>query len=242
MFTITSNVQMFVAQPVVAYTVSESSVVIPDGGTLAYGDAQISSSGVLKTITITNTGNVAITGLVRTLGGTDSAQWTAGALSGTSVAIGATRTFTLTFSPNSTGAKTANVQVSAANAATQTINLTGTAVQEIAINDLTAGAPILDGGSMTTQISPDNTPFPLSVVNPSGASIAVSSVSFTGPDASVFGYGGIPIPGPLAGGSTTNFDISVIVGTGTGTYNATFNIVHAGTNSPFTFDVTGVVP
>lgn len=241
-FTITSNVQMFVAQPVVAYTVSESSVVLPDGGTLAYGDAQISSGGVLKTITITNTGNVAITGLVRTLGGTDSSQWTAGALSGTSVAIGATRTFTLTFAPTSTGAKTANVQVSAANASTQTINLTGTAVQEIAINDLTAGAPILNGGSMTTQITPDNTPFPLSVVNVSGASIAVSSVFFTGPDASVFGYGGIPIPGPLAGGSTTNFDISVIVGTGTGTYNATFNIVHAGTNSPFTFDVTGVVP
>jgi hypothetical protein len=241
-FTVTSNIQSYVPQLVSAFTVSESSVVYPDGSTLAYGDEQISTVGLSKTITITNTGNVTITGLTRTLQGTNAADWTAGALSGTTVSVGGTRTFSLDFSPTTVGAKSASVLVSPNNALAQTVNLTGTGVQEILIWDVAASAWITNGGAMPTTITPDNTLFPLTLTNASGASLSMTSVSFTGPDAAVFNYVGSLLPGPLAGGSVTNFDIEVISGTPTGTYNATFNIVHGGTNSPFTFDVTGVVP
>jgi len=242
-FTVTSNIQSYVPKLVSAFTISESSVVYPDGSTLAYGDEQINTLGLAKTITVTNTGNVVITGLTRTVQGTDAASWSAGALSGTTVNIGGTRTFTLDFSPTTVGAKTASVLVAANNALGQTVDLTGTGVQELGVRDIAAGlVPIPDGGSMPTTITPDGTLFPLRAENLSGNTLTISSVFFTGPNAADFNFISASLPIALTGGATTNFDIELLSGTPSGTYNATFNIVHDGTNSPFTFDVTGFVP
>lgn len=126
---VVSNVQMFVAAPVVAFTVTElPSTVLADGATIAYGDAIANSTDVSKTLRITNTGNVSITGLARTLGGTDASQWVAGSLSSSALAAGATRDFTLDFDPTTTGAKTASVVVSSTNGPDYTFNLTGNAI------------------------------------------------------------------------------------------------------------------
>jgi hypothetical protein len=238
----TSNTQIAVAEPVAAFTLTDLSgpTVVPDGGTLAYGNATVSSTDVTKTLRITNTGNLALTGFTRTLGGTNSNQWTAGTLSSASLSAGGTRDFTLDFSPTATGAKVATVQIAPTNGSAQTLNLTGTGIWVLAVNDLTAGAPISNNGTMPTTIVIDNTPYPLEAVNPSSDALPISSAVWSGPDAAVFAVGGLG--SSVAGGSSQAFEVSVLTGTGSGTYTADLTITHGGTNSPFTFTVNAVIP
>jgi hypothetical protein len=239
---VVSNTVMYVPQPVVTFTLTDMSgpTVVPNNGTVAYGDATANGTDVTKTIRITNTGNVAITGLARALGGTDSSQWVAGTLASTSLAVGGTRDFTLDFGPTSTGAKTATVTVSLTNGPSQTLNLTGTGTWVLVVNDGTAGTPISNGGTMPTTLVIDNTPYPLEAFNPSSDALPITSVAWSGPDAAVFAVGGLG--SSVAGGSSQAFEVSVLVGTGTGTYTADLTITHGGTNSPFTFTVNANIP
>lgn len=120
-----SNTVMYVPQPVAAFTLTESATPIVSGGTLAYGSFTEKTTQIVKTLTITNTGNLTLSGVAVTATG----LWSLGALSGSStMAPGATRTFTLTFAPNSAGTKTGTCTVLATNAASLAFNLTGTAV------------------------------------------------------------------------------------------------------------------
>lgn len=240
---VVSNTVMYAPQPVVIFTLTDMSgpTVVPNNGTVAYGNATANSTDVTKTIRITNTGNVAITGLARALGGTDSSQWVAGTLASTSLAVGATRDFTLDFGPTSTGAKTANVTVSTTNGPSQTINLTGTGIWELSVQDDTAGSPVSNGGSMPTSILSAGTNYPLSAYHTSSVALPVTSATWSGVDAAIFQVSGI---GSSFVGSSVpnNFYVSVLVGTPSGSYTADLTIIHGGTNSPFAFTVSANIP
>ena len=163
---VVSNTVMYVPQPVAALTLTESATPIVSGGTLAYGSYTEKTAQIVKTITITNTGNITLSGVAPTVTG----LWTAGALSGSStVTPGQTRTFTLTFAPNSAGAKTGTCTVSATNAAPVIFNLTGTAV---AVN------PLVSMSVNGTGVSDNDTfSFPDSIA--ASASIELSNTYWT---------------------------------------------------------------
>ena len=82
---------------------------VPDGGTVAFGTVTVGGSSAAFTFTLTNPGTADLTSLAVS-GGTG--EFSVSALSAMSIPVGAgTATFTVTFTPRATGARTATLQI-----------------------------------------------------------------------------------------------------------------------------------
>ena len=82
---------------------------VADGGSIDFGTVTVGSSSVAKTFTLTNPGTADLTSLAIT-GATS--EFTVSALSGTSVPVGSgSVTFSVTFTPSASGARTATLQI-----------------------------------------------------------------------------------------------------------------------------------
>ncbi|WP_244310334.1 choice-of-anchor D domain-containing protein [Leptospira noumeaensis] len=121
------------------------------GATLDLGSEPINTpDGKTGTITIKNTGTASITlpgsPNIVALSGTDASQFTVTQPSTSTLAAGASVTFTLNFKPTTTGLKTATIKIQSSDAAVGSfqMNLTGTGG---------AGAFRLDVSVSATQIS-----------------------------------------------------------------------------------------
>lgn len=103
---------------------------LTDGSSqIDFGDAEIGSS-VKRTFTVRNAGTANLTGLAVTRSGTNAADFSVDALGATSLFPGASTTFTVTFAPGATGARSASIQI-ASNDSDENpfdIQLTGTGV------------------------------------------------------------------------------------------------------------------
>jgi hypothetical protein len=236
--TVVSNTQMFVATPVLSYTVGDPAVQ-PDGGTFDFLTATVGFQ-VSKTFTIANTGNVALSSLAVSVDGGDAADWSLGALGATSLAVGSSTTFDADFTPPSVGLKTTTLTVSSSNGPNQTFTLEGTGVLNITVYDITGGVYLSSGDTMGT-ITPDNTPFDLDLAQPSASTLAVTAINITGPDALVFQATPTITSIPALSVPVT-LQMSVLAGTPIGSYTATLEIEHAGTNTPFLVNLNGYVP
>ncbi|MEO5916422.1 MAG: MBG domain-containing protein [Luteolibacter sp.] len=114
----------------------EIAVEQPVGTNLTDGSASMSCGSVLVgssssplTFTVKNVGSANLTGLSVSKDGASSADFTVGSLGATTLAAGASNTFTVTFSPSAPGSRTAAIHI-ASNDADENpfdINLTGTA-------------------------------------------------------------------------------------------------------------------
>jgi hypothetical protein len=81
-------------------------------GNVDFGTSIVGSSSAPLTFTITNTGTADLTGLVVTKDGTNASDFTVSALSSTSIPVGtSTVTFTVTFSTDAVGAKSATLHI-----------------------------------------------------------------------------------------------------------------------------------
>jgi hypothetical protein len=92
---------------------------------VAFGSAPRGTSSGPQSVTVKNTGAVALPVRKITLSGANPLQFLQTDTCGTSVAVGATCTINVAFKPNSTGPKTAALNVSA-GAGTQSVALSGT--------------------------------------------------------------------------------------------------------------------
>jgi uncharacterized delta-60 repeat protein len=134
---------------------------------VAFGTVFVGSSAPL-TFTITNPGTADLSNLVLTVDGTDSGDFMVSALSATSLPVGAgTSTFTVTFSPTASGAKTAALHIASNLTGTENpfdIVLTGTGMnyaptisnitnQSIGVNTLTNSLPFTIGDNETAAAS-----------------------------------------------------------------------------------------
>ena len=103
------------------YTVSPSA--------LAFGNQQVGVSSAAQTVTVTNTGTVALPLTVIKIGGANPLQFAESNGCGSSVAVAASCTIGVSFTPTTVGAKTAVLIVNpAGTAATQTVALSGTGI------------------------------------------------------------------------------------------------------------------
>ncbi len=106
---IVSNV-VFLAGPDIA--VAQSSPLTDEVSSVAFGTVPVSSSSAPLTFTITNPGGADLTSLMVIKDGPDNADFTVSALSATSIPVGAaTATFTVAFTPGSTGVRTAAIHI-----------------------------------------------------------------------------------------------------------------------------------
>lgn len=114
---------------------------LTDGSaTINFGSVNTGSSSTARTFTIRNTGTANLTGLSLSKSGTHSAEYTLGSLGATTLAPGASTTFTATFSPAAAGTRTAAIQIASndSNENPFDINLAGTGVP-LGTLDVTAG-------------------------------------------------------------------------------------------------------
>lgn len=85
---------------------------LADGGSVTFATVVAGSSGAARSFTITNTGAADLSDLAVTKDGDDSAHFSVSELSATNIPTGpGTATFTVTFSPTSSGSKTAALHI-----------------------------------------------------------------------------------------------------------------------------------
>lgn len=126
-----------------------------NSGTLSFGDVAVGGSSSAQTFTLENTGAEDLTLSGITLGGTDAAQFSLD-LTGLDTVLAAdeTTTFTVTFAPNSVGAKTAVVNIGSddANENPFRINVSGNALPSVEFatttQPLTASEGLAGGGQI----------------------------------------------------------------------------------------------
>jgi hypothetical protein len=189
-----------------------------DVGTAAFGSVVVGSSSTAQSYTIRNTGvdDLEISGI--TVGGTDDDQFTVD-LTGldTTLATNETTTFTVTFSPTSTGAKSAVVNI-ASNDADENpfrINVSGTGTApEIAVYDGigTGGAERTDNvgtasfGSVNTGSS--STAQSFTIENKGTGTLTISDITLGGTDDDQFSLDLTGVDYTLAASETTTFTVT----------------------------------
>lgn len=245
--TVTSNTAVLLVSPLAQLQVEyPGATVLADGGDIDFGNALVSGTDGPFTVTLRNTGNIDLTDLVVTKSGTHAAQFTVGALGATTVAAGGTTTFTVSFSPTSTGAKTAALSITSNDETSPfSIDLLGTGVNPLLQAEyplstpLTSGSSTISGFAATTAPTSDSKTVYLRSGN--GETVSVSLVEIVG---SPLGWN-VSLAGPftVTGVGVQNIDIGFnIDGSLTsGSHSATLRIVSDDPASPFLINLDGTV-
>jgi hypothetical protein len=219
-------------------------------GVRAFGNQVVGSSSSAVTITITNSGSAPLTIGSLSLTGADASQFSLGILTPASpIAASASATFTVTFSPTSTGAKAATINIAhnGINTATPfTFDLSGTGVTpQIAVADtngaISSGAAASGVRAFGNQaVGSSSAAITITVSNPGTSPLTVSGLSLTGTGASSYALGALTPASPVAAGGSSTFTVT-FTPVSAGAKAATVNIAHNGSNTatPFTFDLSG---
>ena len=238
----TSNIATYAAplRAQMSITVVETSAVDPT--TVDYGYREVGGTEV-RTYRVTNTGNVALTGLARELSGTDADQWTAASLSNASLAAAATRDVTVDFTPDEVNATaTALLRFTATNALGNQIILEGEAQVDpnlVITTDADVAVPAnstWDFGSVT-----GTTVDGFKATNEgTAAATDITTVDITGADAAYFSENGT-LAGSLSALTTDAWEITFTPSDGDRVYNAQIEIYHDAVNtaSPYIIYLTG---
>ncbi|MCP5108607.1 MAG: choice-of-anchor D domain-containing protein, partial [bacterium] len=191
---------------------SQGATPIADGGTHGFG-SQVLNSNTDLVFTITNSGtsNLTLTTPI-TIGGADAGQFSIQAQPTSPVATGpGTTTFTVRFTPTTTGAKTATISIanndSDENPYDLTITGTGTA-PEMALSQ--GATPIADGGSygFGSQVLSSNTDAVFTITNSGTANLTLTTpITIGGADAGEFSIQAQPTSPVATGPGTTTFTV-----------------------------------
>jgi hypothetical protein len=127
-----------IALPEARIEVKEGTEVKTDGSSYTFSSVAEGESGTAVSFSIKNLGSedLAISSIA--LDGADADQFDLGGFTSGAITVGAEQTFTISFSPSSTGTKTASVVISsnALGASTHTIVLGGDATPATSISDI----------------------------------------------------------------------------------------------------------
>lgn len=209
---------------------------VADGGTHAFGNVQVGSSETM-TFTVTNNGDAALTFSGVNVTGPEAGQFTFTSPSGP-VAVNGTATFTVTFTPTSTGNKSAALTLgnNAPGALSPyNISLTGTGTQpDIVISEVSDGGNF-SFGNMQWGGSPVVRTF--NVTNTGTAPLVLQAPTINGPNASEFS---VTTPsGPVPPGGATSFSVTYTASS-RGNKNADLSLGNnaPGSKSPYNFAIT----
>lgn len=241
-----SNVQFAAATAVASYSVSVDSAPLLDGGTLDYGAVNLPPAGApaVKTLTIDNTGNVALTLPNLTLSGADAAFWDVSTPSPTTISVGGSSTVDITFEPNVSRAYVAEATLNFGNASLMAVALQGSAGSPIESFELNA-SPVTSGatedfagGGNPANASPvSNT---LTVLNSASATsnLTIFGWNITGSGASAWQASTFFDPIVIAPGGSASVTLDFIP-TAAGSYSALFSLTHDGDAADFELNLTG---
>ena len=210
-----------------------------DGGTisispatLTFGSQTVGTTSAAQTVTVSNTGGVAVTftNIVTTgdFAGATLAQCPSIAVEGTPC------TFQITFKPTATGTRTGTITFTDnATGSPQVVTLTGTGTPGTATVTVTPNSLTFGSQSVGTTSAPQS----VTVTNTSTASVTFAGFTISGENAGNFGT---PLPtsstgcsaaGTLAAGASCTINVLFTPGAN-GTFTATLNIADNATGSP----------
>ena len=201
---------------------------------LTFGSQTVGTTSAAQTITLSNTGNAALTISGIALTGADPGDFTQTNTCGSSVAAGANCTISVTFKPPATGTLTASVTLTDnASSGTQTVGLSGTGASTAASVSLSTTS--LSFGNQAADVTSPSQVVTLS--NKGGSSLSISSMTFTGADASDFAESDTCGSSVAAAGTCT---IAVqFTPAATGARSAALSIADNATGSPQSVSLSG---
>jgi subtilase family serine protease len=206
--------------------------------TLTFASTKVGSTSAAQTVTVKNTGTVAVslTNGGITIAGTGSSSYADTTTCGTSLAVGASCTISVTFKPTATGTLTASLSVADnASGSPQTVSLTGTGASG-------SSGPVAN-------LSPTSLVFPSTVTgttsdeqvvtltNSGSSSLSITSIALSGTNPTSF----IDLTScgtTLAAGASCSIYVAFDP-TKTGTLSATLSVTDNATGSPQKVSLSG---
>jgi alpha-tubulin suppressor-like RCC1 family protein len=197
---------------------------IPDGGSKSFGNEVVSGQSSL-TFTIRNIGSVSLTGIAVTIDGTDDDMFSVTASpSSSTLASNASTTFTVRFSPTSTGTKTAVMHIASNDTDESSYDITLTGIAGSANANLSG--LVLSAGTLTPTFAGSTLTYSASVTNITSSITVTPTVAASGATVMVNGVsvasGTVSSPISLeVGVNTITTVVTAPSGTATKTYTVT---------------------
>ncbi len=193
--------------PEIAVEQPSGTGLVDGTATVNFGSFNVGTGGPL-TFTIRNSGVDSLTALTVTKDGSEAGDFTIGALTGTPLAAGGSRTFTVTFNPAATGPRTAAIHIESNDADENPFDivLTGTGTApEIAVEQ-PAGQGLLDGDdtiSLGTVNLGSNASLMFTVRNAGTGPLTGLAISKNGTNAADFTVSALGVTSLAAGAGRT---------------------------------------
>jgi hypothetical protein len=220
----------------VQFVASSAFVVNPTS--VVFNPQPVGTTGAAQIVTVTNTGNVAVTGISVSIGGTNPTNFArSGGSCGTSLAIGLSCTINVTFTPSAASLFSATLSVSATGANTAIVTLSGI-----------GGGPVVSvlPTSLTFALQPVGTTSAaqtVTVSNTGNAPLTAFSATFGGTNPTNFARAAGDTCGTtLAAGASCTINVT-FTPSATGARSATLSVSGTGTNTAIvTLSGTGAGP
>jgi hypothetical protein len=203
---------------------------------LSYGNQNVGTTSAAKSVTVTNTGTAALHVSIVALAGTNSGDFTISAdtCTGATVAVNATCSVSVTFTPGATGARSATLTFTDdAGGSPQTVALSGAGTAAgIAFNP----ASLSFGNQGTGSTSAAQ---PVTVTNSGTATLHITSVTLTGTNAGDFAKSADTCTGQAIAASATCTVSVTFTPTATGARSASLSFADDAPSSPQTVALSG---
>jgi N-acetyl-anhydromuramyl-L-alanine amidase AmpD len=205
---------------------------------LSYGNQGTSSTSAAKKVTLTNNTSAVVTISSIAIGGTNPADFPKSATTcGTSLALKASCTVSITFAPTALGVRSATLTLTdSAGNSPQTVALTGTGVSQVTLSP----ASLSFGNQADGTVSSAKT---VTLTNNTSAPLSISTPTITGTNAPEFSVYSNTCGTSVGGHASCKISVTFAPATAGGK-SATLTITDGATNSPQSVSLagTGVVP
>lgn len=227
---------------------SPTDALVDNTGTVSLGSVVYGNSGAAHTFTIQNSGAAPLTGLVLSVSGSARTDFTVGNVVASTLAPGASTTFTVTFTPSAGGTRSALLNVGSNDPNTNPfrINISGTGlIPKIGVFTGSSTAPVDARGNNIGTFTFANTPLAESstaqtftIQNTGTATLSGLALSVSSGNAAEFSVGSLGSTS-LAPGASTTFTVTFSPAA-LGTRNsAVFIASNDPTANPFRINVAG---
>ncbi len=200
--------------------------------TLTFAGTLVGTTAPTASTTLSNPGTAPLTITGITVTGTNAGSFSQSNNCGASLAVGATCTITVAFTPASAGSLGASVSISDnASGSPQTVSLTGTG---------TAPQAVLSPNPLafpSTTVGISATALPMTLSNPSTAALTITSISITGSNASSFGQTN-NCGAALAVGATCTITVTFTPASAS-SLTAAISVADSATGSPQSATISG---
>jgi len=190
----------------------------------------VGSTSAATTITVSNTGTAAASGL--SIANSNAAEFPTTNTCPASLANGASCTISATFSPSAAGSRSATLTVNS-SAGAKTVALTGTGTAVATPGVLSMPAPFAFAAQTVGAAGP---PHVFSLSNTGGTAVNVSSVASS--NAAEFAISGSTCAGSVAAGASCSFNVT-FTPSAAGARSASVTVTSTGTGSPQAIAVSG---